>query len=89
MLADAVRLGVIHHRRPEASAAGAVMAGTRGNGLLGAGRVLTADRVADELDVTLGQLAVIEREPARALNLARHASATRYRAPSSPTITCR
>ena len=32
MLADAVRLGVIRHRRPEAWAAGAVVAGARGNG---------------------------------------------------------
>ena len=43
------------------------------NGLLGAEGALTAQEVADELDVTLGALAVTERELARALNLALYA----------------
>ena len=73
MLADAARLGVIRHGRPEAWAAGAVVALARVNGLLGAGRGLTAEQVADELDVMLGALAVTERELARALNLAHYA----------------
>ena len=73
MLADAGRLGVIRHGRPEAWAAGAVVAVSRVNGLLGAEGVLTAQRVADELDVSLGTLAVTERELARALNLACYA----------------
>ena len=45
----------------------------RVNGLLGAEGALTAQQVADELDVTLGTLAVTERELARVLNLARYA----------------
>ena len=73
MLADAARLGVIRRGRPEAWAAGAVIAVARASGLLGTGRPLTAQQVADELDVTLGALAVTERELARALNLARYA----------------
>jgi hypothetical protein len=55
------------------SAAGAVVAVARVNGLLGAGRVLTADQVADELDVTLGAIVVTERELGRVLNLSRYA----------------
>ena len=83
MLADAARLGVVRHGRPEAWAAGAVIALARASGLLGAGRALAAQQVADELDVTLGALAVTERELARALNLAHYA----HRPPSawSPT----
>ena len=73
MLADAARVGVIRHGRPEAWAAGAVVAVARVNGLLGAEGALTAEEVADELDVTLGTLAVIERELARVLNLSRYA----------------
>ena len=73
MLADAARLGVIRHGRPEAWAAGAVVALARVNGRLGADAALTAQQVADELDVTLGTLAVTERELARVLNLARYA----------------
>jgi len=73
MLADAARLGVIRRGRPEASAAGGVVAVARVNGLLGPGRLLTAEQVADELDVTLGALAVTERELARVLNLSRYA----------------
>jgi len=73
MLADAARLGVIRHGRPEAWAAGAVIALARANGLLGAGRALTAQQVAEELDVSLGALAVTEHELARALNLQRYA----------------
>ena len=73
MLADAARVGVIRHGRPEAWAAGAVVAVARVNGLLGAEGALTAEQVADELDVTLGTLAVIERELARVLNLSRYA----------------
>jgi hypothetical protein len=72
MVADAARLGVIRHGRPEAWAAGAVVAVARVNGLLGAGGALTAGQVADDLDVTLGTLAVTEREFDRALNLARY-----------------
>ena len=73
MLADAARLGVIRHGRPEAWAAGAVVALARVNGRLGADAALTAQQVADELDVTLGTLAVTERELARVVNLARYA----------------
>jgi hypothetical protein len=43
------------------------------NGRLGAEGALTAQQVADELDVTLGMLAVTERELVRVLNLARYA----------------
>ncbi len=73
ILADGARLGVIRHGRPEAWAGGAVVALVRANGLLGAEGALTAQEVGDELDVTLGALAVTERELARALNLARYA----------------
>ena len=73
ILADGARLGVIRHGRPEAWAGGAVVALIRANGLLGAERALTAQEVGDALDVTLGALAVTERELARALNLARYA----------------
>jgi hypothetical protein len=73
MLADAARLGVIRHGRPEAWAGGAIIALARVSGLLGAGRSLTAKQVADELGVTTGALAVTERELARALHLARYA----------------
>jgi hypothetical protein len=73
MLADAARLGVIRRGRP-----GGV--GGRGRGCRGSrersarpGRLLTAEQVADELDVTLGALAVTERELARVLNLSRYA----------------
>jgi len=72
-VADAARRGVIRHGRPEAWAAGAVTAVARANGLLGAERALSAQQIAVELDVTLGALAVTERELARALNLARYA----------------
>jgi hypothetical protein len=59
MHADAARLGVIRHGRPEAWVdPGAVVAVARANGLLGAEGALTAQRVADELGVTLGALAV-------------------------------
>ena len=73
MLADATRLGVIRHGRPEAWAAGAVIAVARVSGLIGGGRPLTAQQVADEFGVTLGALAVTERELARELHLARYA----------------
>jgi len=73
MLADAARLGVIRDGRPEAWAAGAVVALARVSGRLGAEGALTAQQIADELDVTLGTLAVTERELTRVLNLARHA----------------
>ena len=73
MLADASRLGVIRRGRPEAWAAGAIVALARVSGLLGADGVLTAQQVGDELDVTLGTLAVTERELARVLNLSRYA----------------
>jgi len=73
LLADAARLGIIRHGRPEAWAAGAVIALARADGLLGAGRALTAQQVAEELDVSLGALAVTEHELARALNLERYA----------------
>ena len=73
ILADAARRGVIRYGRPEAWAAGAVAALARGNGLLGPERALTAQQIADELDVKLGALAVTERELTRALNLARYA----------------
>jgi hypothetical protein len=78
MLADASRLGVIRHGRPEAWAAGAVVALARFSGVLGAEGALTAQQVADDLDVTLGTLTVTERELSRALNLA--PSAHRVRA---------
>ena len=73
MLADAARLGVIRHGRPEAWAAGAVVALARVSGLIGAERPLSAQQVADEFGVTLGTLAVTERELERALRLARYA----------------
>lgn len=73
MLADAARLGVIRHGRPEAWAAGAVIALARVRGLIGTGRELSAQQVADEFGVTLGALAVTERELAQALHLARYA----------------
>ncbi len=73
VLGDAARLGVIRHGRPEAWAAGAVVALARVNGRLGVEGALTAQQVADELDVTLGMLAVTERELACVLNLARYA----------------
>ena len=73
ILADGARLGVIRHGRPEAWAGGAVVALVRASGLLGVEGALTAQQIADELDVTLGALAVTERELARALNLARYA----------------
>ena len=72
ILADAARGGVIRHGRPEAWAAGAVVALARASGVLGAEGALTAQQVADEFDVTLGTLGVIERELGRALNLARY-----------------
>jgi Domain of unknown function (DUF6398) len=81
ILADAARRGVIRHGRPEAWAAGAVTALARANGLLGAEGALTALQIAEDLDVTLGALAVTERELARALNLARYA----HRPTRSPT----
>jgi hypothetical protein len=46
----------------------------RVNGLLGAGRAITAQQVADELDVTLGALAVTEQRLARALNVSSYTS---------------
>ena len=73
LLADAARLGVIRHGRAEAWAAGAVVAVARVSGLIGSGRALTAHEVADEFDVTLGALAVTERELAGAVHLARYA----------------
>jgi hypothetical protein len=73
MLADASRIGVIRHGRPEAWAAGAVIALARVSGLIGKGRPVTAQGVADEFGVTLGALAVTQRELAQALHLARYA----------------
>ena len=72
ILADAARLGVIRHGRPEAWAAGAVVAVARANGLLGAEGALIAQQVADEFGVTLGAVAVTERELA-GVKLARYA----------------
>ena len=63
----------VQHRPAGGVAATAVIALARANGLLGAGRALTAQQVADELDVSLGALAVTEHELARALNLERYA----------------
>ena len=60
MLAAAPRLGVIRHGLPEAWAAGAVIALARVSGLIGTGRALGAQQVADEFGVTLGALAVTE-----------------------------
>ena len=74
LLADAARLGLVRHGRPEAWAAGAVIAVARVNGLLGAGGAITAQQVADELDVTLGALAVTEQQLARALNVSSYTS---------------
>jgi hypothetical protein len=76
MLADASRLGVVRHGRPEAWAAGTVIALARESGLIGSGRSLSAQQVADEFGVSLGALAVTERELARALHLARYARRT-------------
>jgi hypothetical protein len=72
LLADAARVGVIRDGQPEVWAAGAVIAVARGSGF-GTGGALTAQEVADDFDVTLGSLAVTERELARALNLAHYA----------------
>lgn len=72
MVADAARLGVIRHGQPEAWAAGAVMALARVSGLIGAGRPLSAHQVADDFGVSVGALAVTERELAGALQLARY-----------------
>lgn len=74
LLADAARLGLVRHGRPEAWAAGAVIAVARVNGLLGAGRAITAHQVADELDVTLGALVATEQQLARALNVSSYTS---------------
>ena len=72
ILADAARLGVIRHGSPEAWAGGAVVAVVRANGVVGADGELTAQEIADAFDVTVGTLAVTERELARALNLTRY-----------------
>jgi hypothetical protein len=79
LLADAARLGVMLRGRPEAWAAGAIVAVARVNRLLGSDLLLTAEQVANELDVTLGALATTERELARRLNLQRYA----HRPPAS------
>ena len=73
MLADAARLGVIRHGRPEAWAAGATIALARVRGQVGPGREIAAQEVADDFDVPLGALAVTERELANALQLGRYA----------------
>jgi Mg-chelatase subunit ChlI len=44
----------------------------RANGVVGADGELTAQEIADAFDVTVGTLAVTERELARALNLTRY-----------------
>jgi hypothetical protein len=49
-----------------------VIALARANGLIGTGRAPAAREVAEELDVSLGAIAVTERELARSLNLARY-----------------
>jgi len=72
LVADAVRVGVIRHGQPEVWAAGAVIAVARASGFVGTGGAVTAQEVADDFDVTLGSLAVTERDLARALNLARY-----------------
>jgi len=64
----------VRHGRPEVWAAGAVIAVARVNGLLGTGRAVTAQQVADELEVSLGALAVAEQQLARALNLSSYAT---------------
>jgi Domain of unknown function (DUF6398) len=76
ILADAARLGVVRHGRPEAWAAGAVIALARVSGLIGAGRAVSAQQVADDFGVPIGTLAVTERELARALHLSRYATST-------------
>jgi hypothetical protein len=65
MLADAARLGVIRHGRPEVWAACAVIALARAGRLIGKERAVTAQQVADEFDVTIG--ALMDRLPARAI----------------------
>ena len=50
LLADAARLGLVRHGRPEAWAAGVVIAVARVNGRLGTGRAVSAQQVADELE---------------------------------------
>lgn len=74
MLADAARLGLLCHGRPEAWADGAVIAVARVSGLLGTGRAITTQQVTDELEVSLGTLAVTEQQLARALNLSSYAT---------------
>ena len=77
MLADATRLGVVRHGRPEAWAGGAVIALARAGGLIRPHGPLNAQEVAEEFDVTLGALGVTERELARALHVARYAAPVR------------
>jgi hypothetical protein len=81
----------VRHGRPEAWAAGAVIAVARVNGLLGTGRAVTAQQVADELEVSLGALAVAEQQLARALNLSSYATppAPRWSRGWSRSITLR
>jgi hypothetical protein len=73
MHADAARLAVIRHGRPEVWAADAVITVARASGLIGAGRAITAKEVAAELEVSVAALAVAERKLGRALNLAQYA----------------
>lgn len=70
LLADAARLGVTRHGRAEAWAAGAIVAVARADGVLGAEHAVSAQQIAEELDVTLGTLVATERELARAVSLA-------------------
>lgn len=73
LVADATRLGVIRHGRSEAWAAGAIMALARVSGLIGTEGSLSAQQLAEEFGVTIGALAVTERELAGSLHLARYA----------------
>jgi hypothetical protein len=72
-LADAARLGVVRHRRPE------VWGDRRGDRPRSRrrsdrrGASARRQEVANELEVSLGALTVTERELARVLNLARFA----------------
>ena len=80
LLADAARHGLMRHGSPEAWAASGIILIARANHLLrSGGGSVSAERVADDLGVSLGVLASTQRELARTLNLARYL----YRPPNT------
>jgi hypothetical protein len=79
LLADAARHGLMRHGSPEAWAASGIILIARANHLLRSGdESVSAQRVADDLGVSLGALASTDRQLARALNVARY----QYRPPT-------